>query len=711
MKRVVLAVGFAFLVILASQCFTNSAYADTSKFPLLTPIQEDNAVPEIAKYKELYERVTASDWKPAVTVTASVKNSESKRYPKADFFCKQIKTPAEIQFAAKPKPGTLNFAYARVTSIDCVSQPGAALMTGVFIWNNGDVWAGEVSAVDRELKYVYRGGGLVQTTNKTVIVYRASTQGAEVVAVAGPQGATLLATGGDRLFGSDQFGSATAYYYAIPHPKVPARLIIPGMGYFEGGSSSDFGHEPFSVGKYRYGWPNEGYGAFYAPDDSFRIIGHIWNEGKIYDPSRPSSVERAEPDQPEGKKPETLVVDLITHIPDELVWGLIGWFPTKNYFYMASCAKGIPADCQNIRIETRVPTILGPPGLYGFEGVVDLTKAPDLAKMLSPKWEVNYGAEPITFAQYFQKSDQPALSKEEIRRYQADWDKFYQTRLEQVEAYWAVEEKERIDFAAERARSHDRALASAMANLQAERAADAREQAALAREIMGALSDLSESAIDAAEDLNQSQALVDRTNAASAGGFVASNTPYVAPPLTEEQRQLLASKWGRSGGESSATASSGQGYSGTSVSGSSSASEAEEPEGITQEEAVEIMTSSTFVTEDGSTFVTNGARVELETLASERIWELFMDPLTDMEVTSFGTGGAGTSYGFNLQGRGICKRFTDMYDVPARDKLKDEKTGQPMVTVEPCTWNFTSEGDPFDHYIFSAGLLKGWVPK
>ena len=123
------------------------------------------------------------------------------------------------------------------------------------------------------------------------------------------------------------------------------------------------------------------------------------------------------------------------------------------------------------------------------------------------------------------------------------------------------------------------------------------------------------------------------------------------------------------------------------------------------------MTSSTFVTEDGSTFVTNGASIELETLASERFWELFMDPLTDMEVTSFGTGGAGTSYGFNLQGRGICKRFTDMYDVPARDKLKDEKTGQPMVTVEPCTWNFTSEGDPSDHYIFSAGLLKGWVPK
>ena len=60
MKRVGVAVGFAFLVLLTAQCFTNSAYADTPKFPPLT-IQEDDAVPEIAKYKELYERVTASE--------------------------------------------------------------------------------------------------------------------------------------------------------------------------------------------------------------------------------------------------------------------------------------------------------------------------------------------------------------------------------------------------------------------------------------------------------------------------------------------------------------------------------------------------------------------------------------------------------------------------------------------------------------------------
>jgi hypothetical protein len=563
MKRVGLALGFAFLVILASQCFTNSAYADTPKFPPLT-IQEDDAVPEIAKYKEMYERVTASDWQPAVTVTAAVKNGQSKRYPKADFFCKQIKTPAEIQFVAKPKPGTDNFVYARVTSIDCVSQPGAALMTGVFIWNNGHVWAGEVSAVDRELNYVYRAGALFQNVDKTSAVFRASTQGGEVVAVAGPQGATLLATGGDKLFGIDWLPGLHSPQ-PDPQAKVPARLIIPGMGYFEGRSDAKV---VFRVGPYKNLYFNEGYGAFYAPDDSFRIIGPIRNESATYIPNHPSSVESAKADYLDGQQPETLVVDLVVDKPG-------GWLASKNYFYMANCSKYTEIECLPIRVETRVQTVLGPPGLYEYKGVVDLTKAPDLSKMLSPKWGVNYQAEPMTFVQHFQKSEQPATNLERLQQLQKKKDKHFQTRLEQVEAFWAVDEKTRIEKRARWAQIHADQYAQYQADLQAERQAEARRQAETAAAITGAFADLSQSAIRAAEDLNETRALVDRTNAASAGGFVARNTPYVAPPLTEEQRQLLASRWGRSGGKSVTTTSSGQGDSGTSVRGSSSVSEAE----------------------------------------------------------------------------------------------------------------------------------------
>jgi hypothetical protein len=714
MKRVGLAVGFAFLILVASQCFTDPAYADAPNFPPLTPIQEDDAVPEIAKYKELYERVTASDWQPAVTVTASVKNSQSKRYPKADFFCKQIKTPAEIQFVAKPKPGTDNFVYARVTSIDCVSQPGAALMTGVFIWNNGHVWAGEVSAVDRELNYVYRAGALFQNVDKTIVVYRASAQGVEIAAVAGPQGATLLATGGDTLFGFDWLPTGYGDYYSAPLAKVPARLIIPGMGYFEGRSSAFLG-EAFRVGGYeRYG--NNGYGAFYAPDDSFRIIGAIWNEGAAYDPNRPSSVEYAKPDFPEAQKPETLVVDLISFCTSAAACSgsaIDAWLPTKNYFYMASCAEGTNDGCRALRVETRVPTVLGPPGKYEYVGVVDLTKAPDLSKMLSPKWDVNYLPEPMTAVQHFPNLYQPAPSQEQTRQGQAKRDQHFQTKLEQVEAYWAVDDKVRIDMLADIAQSYGRASAEWQAHLEAERQAEARRQAETAAAIMGAFADLSQSAIASAEDLNETRALVDRTNAASAGGFVARNTPYVAPQLTEEQRQLLASRWGRSGGKSVSTAGSGQGYSGTSVSGSSSASDADEPKRITQAEVEAIMTSRIFVTEDGTPYTTNGRYVNLGALASDRFWSPFIQPVSDMEVTSFDETLNSAGQSWNLQGRGICTHYLDMRDVPVGEKLKDEQTGGPALFVGECTWNFVNDGASTNYYRFNAndGALFGSSPK
>ncbi len=711
MKRVGLAVGFVFLALVASEWFANSAFAETPKPPPLTSIQEDDAVPEIAKYKRLYERVTASDWQPAVTVTASVGNGKSKRYPKADFFCKQIKSTADIQFAAKPKPGTLNFASARITSIDCASQPGAARMTGVFVWNNGEVWVGEISFTDQEF---HKTVGFTQALDKSIRVYRASSQGAELVAVAGAQGATLLATGGDKLFGFDRFVVSADSYYSVPHAKVRARLIIPSMGYLEGRSSSLFA-EAFRVGAYKLSYPNAGYGAFYAPDDGFRIIGPIWNEGQAYDPHSPSSVKYAEPDQPEGQKPETLAVELAIFCADGCSGiGRGGWFPTKNYFYMASCAKGIPRECDPIRIETRIQTILGPPGSYEYKGVVDLTKAPDLSKMLSPKWGVNVVPEPLTFAQHFQKIDQPAPSQEQLRQAQARRDRHFQTRLEAVEAYWAEDDKRRIDFLDAKAKEYSRAYAQSQADLLAERQAEARKQAATAAAIMGAFADLSRSAIGAAEDLNQSRALVDRTNAASAGGGKGSYTPYVAPPLTAEQRQLLASKWGRSGGKSVAAAGSRQGSAGRSVSGSNSASEAESPKRMTQEEAEAIMTSRTFVTEDGSTFVTNGAFVQLETLASDRFWSLFMVPLSDMEVTSFRLGSTiGDEQQWNMQGRGVCTHYLDMRPTSAGiEKTIDPKTGKPWLVVEPCTWNFANNGTPRDAYILSTNsVLKGWSPK
>jgi hypothetical protein len=708
MKRVGLAVGLAFLALLASEWFANSAFAETPKPPPLTAIQEDDAVPEIAKYKNLYGRVTASDWQPAVTVKASLENGESKRYPKADFFCKQIKSTADIQFAARPKPGTFNFAYARVTSIDCASQPGAARMTGVFVWNNGEVWAGEVSAVDREL---HRTAGFFQALDKSIQVFRASIYGPELVAVAGPQGATLLATGGNKLYGYEQVPNSQ-YGALTPLAKVSARLIVPGVGYFEGRSSAEI---VFRVGPYKQqSYPNEGYGAFYAPDDSFRIIGPIWNESLSWKPDPALYAEGyPKPQWDEAQKPETLVVDLRTwcslHCHD--VTSTM-WAPANNYFYMATCAKGIPSECAPIRIETRVPTVLGPPGKYTYEGVVDLTKAPDLSKMLSPKFGVNYGAEPITYAQHFQKIDEPAYSLEQIRQLQADWDQHFQTKLEQVEALGAVDDKMRIDNLARWAQENAEQYAQSQAELQAERQAEARREAEMAAAIMGAFADLSRSAIASAEDLNETRALVDRTNAASAGGFVARNTPYVAPQLTEEQRQLLASKWGRSGGKSVTTAGSGQVYAGRSVSGSSSASEADEPESITQAEAEAIMTSSFFVTEDGTEFATNGAFVVLYGLASDRFWSQFMRPVDDMVVDWFKTGWNGTSYGFNLQGTGTCKRYLDMQSTSeGHEKLIDPETGHSALAVEPCTWNFTSEGDPSGHYIFSAGVLKGWVPK
>ena len=473
MKRVGLAVGFAFLVLVASQCFTDPAYADAPNFPPLTPIQEDDAVPEIAKYKELYERATASDWQPAVTVTAAVKNGKSKRYPKADFFCKQIKSTADIQFAAKPKPGTFNFAYARVASIDCASQPGTARMTGVFVWNNGEVWAGEVSATDRE---IFQTAGFALANDNSVKVYRASAQGAKLVAVAGPQGATLLSTGGHQLYGYDTVQATVYDYEAAPHAKIPARLIIPSMGYFEGRSSVD---EIFRVGAYKppYFFDHEGYGAFYALDDSFRIIGPIFNEGVSWDPEKPAMLEYAKPSWNEAAEPETLVVALSRWCTDYC--SPDKWVSANNYFYMASsdgCVNGVPSECDPIRIETRVATILGPPGSYEYNGVVDLTKAPDLSKMLSPKFGVNYGAEPMTFAQHFQPLDQTSPSAEEVRQWQAEYDQYYQMKLEQVEAHWAVEEQKRIDGLAATAQRY----ANSYAELQAEREVEARKQAATA---------------------------------------------------------------------------------------------------------------------------------------------------------------------------------------------------------------------------------------
>jgi hypothetical protein len=320
----------------------------------------------------------------------------------------------------------------------------------------------------------------------------------------------------------------------------------------------------------------------------------------------------------------------------------------------------------------------------------------------------------MTFVQHFQKIDQPAPSLEQQRQWQADLDKRFQTKLEQVEAQWAERDKTRVNDIAVRAETYARQYALDQANLQAERQVEARRQAETAAAIMGVFADLSQSAIGAAEDLNETRALVDRTNAASAGGFVARNTPYVAPPLTEEQRQLLASRWGRSGGKSVATTGSGQGNSGTSVSGSTSASEAEEPKLITQEEVEAIMTSRTFVTEDGSTFVTNGRFVELEILGSDRFWSPFMMPVNDMEVTSFGLGLFGRDVGdpaWNLQGRGICTRYLDMQSTSeGHKKIVDPETGEPALSVLPCTWNFVNSG-PGSDYRFSSSPLLGETPK
>jgi hypothetical protein len=702
MKRIGLAVTLALLALVASEWIIGSAHAETAIIPPLTPIQEDDAVPEIAEVRKVYQRVTASDWQPAVAVKASVERGKSKNYPKADFFCKQIKGTADIQFASKLKPGTNVIEYARVTSIDCSSRPGAARMTGVFVWSGGEIWVGEVLAQNRGLSL---DKGFLQNINKSIQVYRKSPTGVtELAAVAGPEGATLLTTDGSRLFGFNSVQTSVYSSEEISEPRVPSRLIIPGAGYIDGRSENMYG---FVVGMAETKWlkprwglggalyrGGEGYGVFYALDDSFRLIGPIYNRSYTFESGVPPK-----PDYPELSRNGTLLVDLTDRT------GTL----SRHFIYMAAsegCRKAGAGECDSIRVETRVPTFLGPPGLYTYNGVVDLAKAPDLSTMLPGKWAVDLGAEPSTWAQHFQKIGEPGPSAQWVQNKQAEWDEHYQRKLEKVEANWAFDDQFKADYLA----AKNQQYADSYAKMQAQREADARRDAARAAAILGAFSDLGQSAIGAAEDLNQTRALVNRTNAASAGGAVAAYTPNVAAPLTEEQRQLIASRWGRSGGKSVASGSSGQSYSGTSVSGSSSTSGADEPKRFTQAEVRSIMTSLTFVTEDGSSYVTNGDYVQLQTVATDRFWSLDMVPLKDMEVTRF----SASDNSWNMEGRGICTNYLDMRDTSAYGaKLAiDEGTGLPSLSVAPCTWNFVNFGASYDTYDFSAGPgMFGSAPK
>lgn len=596
-KRSYFPAGLA-LACLAS--IASSARAQISLIPALVPIEEDDAVLDIKAAKQLYARLTSNDWRPAATLTAPVGDGEAKRYPKPDFFCKQLGGPSDIHFTSSKKGTDVRLMFARIDRIDC--QSGTAATQGIYLFSDGSMAVGQLAFSNQS--YVL-GSRLDQSNSRQVFVYRTGDAGkVGLAAVAGPEGATMVTLEDKPLYGYQWMRRDVYSSSRVPDLKVQTGFLIPGIGYVHGKSSMgglDIGGDAIAtttgdMDTTRLGWS---YGIFYALDDSFRIIGPIHSESSWASDSFSSGWSGFNLYKPPSENPKIVIAEI----------------PTISAFADAPPGRekialhmGRPTycgdflrECRPIFIETKMTTKLGPPGLYQYHGPVDLTKAPHLDTMVAAwRSSMTAGTVAIHHADELGTGDFP--TKAALDAAQAKIDAHIARGLAEPDAEWAENDRQWVKGISE----FNQAYEADYADMLARRREDDRQRTAGHAAIMGAIADLGASARRSAQELDETRALVDYTNAVTAGGASANNQPYVAPPLTDEQRQLLASRWGRGG----ARAMGSNGGRGTSAASSSSAGSRDGAAvaRITEAEAMAVLTGGIYVNDAGASVKVTGGR-------------------------------------------------------------------------------------------------------
>lgn len=525
--------------------------AQTQQIPPLSPIEVDDDVPAIAELRGLYARLTAADWRPMTVVKANASAGKVPQYPKGEQFCKQLAGGGELIFQTSGKSPVARMNYARVESAMCL--PGKAKVSrvqGIFRFDDNSMIVGTVDFTNKRFAKSVR---LEQASDRVVRAYRpAAATGTELAAVAVPSGVTLVATAPGRLFG-------IRYYRSIyqverwPANALPSRMIIPGVGYFDGriGGSTSMQGADFNFGAVTdfvpgYGPAPKGYTQFIAHDDSFRITGPIY---AYYE--RPAAPLLSHHNYfPEHLIPKALRFSYATMVgemngkrdadTDDIAAYINVQLVMASTTWQGSCSR---ETCGNILIETRTTTDLGPPGSYLYVGVIDFSKAPNLAAMMDPN-RSRIRPSPQTYMNALRAgeiSKSAYANDEEAARAQGRVDAHFAKLLSLREARWVSAEKYERDFNAMVTEQHRQDVAYQREKRRQDNARAAATHAA----IIGALNDVGASFQQGSQDMAASRSAVGQGNTAASSGAA---QPRVMQPINEEARRLLAANWGRNRG-------------------------------------------------------------------------------------------------------------------------------------------------------------------
>lgn len=614
------------VIMLALALVAGQAAAQTAtSLPPFPPAMDLPETPWVAPTRALYQQLMAPNWTPTHELTGRPPRFRGR------LFCDRQAGSARIRYP--------NGNELRVAEVSC-GGARSGVVRGLYFSADGAMWVGDLTVSRDVLDADPAGQGVWRFAGGNFVVSDRTNPNGYWRAVGSPSGQMLVTVEQAGLFLAEQLplaGRTTAVTAAAPW--VRTRWILPGIGYFEGMTDYFNGFRFDGVGALDQAQPGSPYvtggepyhGSFTAIDGSYRITGQmIWRGGN--------------------------------NVP---------WLD-RFAISVASPGFGTPYEggmvfepdrFNPVRIETRVATVLGPPGLYrAYNRVIPGRLEPVLA---APE-----GAAPP-----------PGASAEIVGT--VDWTPsllnlhFTDLIATANRVYWR--EVFRQSNAARQTAYNEQAEAQRIHGERAHRREQrqAENRAIFAAAMGDVMADLSDQANRSVYDMHRSAVINQQAvDAASGQGVVGAAPPMTYDQWTAYQQASVAAPPAPSadlaapGSASPPTNSARRG----SATPSDEAS-GEEPALMTLDEARQLM-SGLFTQSDGLTFFLHPTHVQISRPAPipYQRHDAFMDAVSNMEVTDFD---AAPSWA-RVLGTGTCRSYQGHHEDGTRD----------LNTVEPCRWTF-----------------------